>query len=106
MISADLGTQLESFVSKLVKTGRYNSKSEILREGSRKSVRLPSTSAKAMILVVTPPRERPMAWRSMGLRGPTWATVPFHSPFCALSVAVNLDDTAVDHRVFKVGALG
>ncbi|MBJ2151580.1 type II toxin-antitoxin system ParD family antitoxin [Paracoccus sp. IB05] len=35
MISADLGTQLESFVAKLVETGRYNSKSEVLREGIR-----------------------------------------------------------------------
>ena len=29
---------------------------------SLKSVRLPNASAKAMILVVIPPRERPMAW--------------------------------------------
>ena len=35
MISADLGPQLERFVAKLVETGRYNSKSEVLREGSR-----------------------------------------------------------------------
>jgi antitoxin ParD1/3/4 len=35
MISADLGLQLESFISKLVETGRYNSKSEVLREGIR-----------------------------------------------------------------------
>ena len=35
MISADLGQQLESFVAKLVETGRYNSKSEVLREGVR-----------------------------------------------------------------------
>ena len=35
MISADLGPQLEGFVSKLVETGRYNSKSEVLREGIR-----------------------------------------------------------------------
>ena len=35
MISADIGTQLESFVAKLVETGRYNSKSEVLREGIR-----------------------------------------------------------------------
>lgn len=35
MISADLGSQLESFVAKLVETGRYNSKSEVLREGIR-----------------------------------------------------------------------
>lgn len=35
MISADLGQQLETFVSNLVSTGRYNSKSEVLREGVR-----------------------------------------------------------------------
>ena len=34
-ISADLGPQLEDFVSLLVKKGRYNSKSEVLREGLR-----------------------------------------------------------------------
>ena len=35
MISADLGQQLEAFVASLVATGRYNSKSEVLREGVR-----------------------------------------------------------------------
>ena len=35
MISADLGQQLESFVTKMVESGRYNSKSEVLREGVR-----------------------------------------------------------------------
>lgn len=35
MISADLGPQLEAFVTKLVEVGRYNSKSEVLREGVR-----------------------------------------------------------------------
>lgn len=35
MISADLGQQLEAFVSRLVESGRYNSKSEVLREGVR-----------------------------------------------------------------------
>lgn len=35
MISADLGSQLEAYVAKLVETGRYNSKSEVLREGVR-----------------------------------------------------------------------
>lgn len=35
MISADLGNSLEAFVADLVKSGRYNSKSEVLREGVR-----------------------------------------------------------------------
>jgi len=35
MISADLDQQLESIVAGLVETGRYNSKSEVLREGVR-----------------------------------------------------------------------
>lgn len=35
VISADLGKTLEKFVTKLVATGRYNSKSEVLREGVR-----------------------------------------------------------------------
>jgi antitoxin ParD1/3/4 len=34
-ISADLGQPLETFVEDLVKSGRYNSKSEVLREGVR-----------------------------------------------------------------------
>jgi antitoxin ParD1/3/4 len=34
-ISADLGRQLESVVENLVQNGRYNSKSEVLREGVR-----------------------------------------------------------------------
>lgn len=35
MISADLGSRLEDFVEGLVAEGRYNSKSEVLREGVR-----------------------------------------------------------------------
>ena len=35
MISADLGQQLEDFVKRLVETGRYGSKSEVLRGGVR-----------------------------------------------------------------------
>ncbi len=35
MISAELGTKLESYVGELVATGRYGSKSEVLREGVR-----------------------------------------------------------------------
>ena len=34
-ISAELGEALESYVDGLVKSGRYRSKSEILREGVR-----------------------------------------------------------------------
>ena len=34
-VSADLGKTLEKFVAKLVATGRYHSKSEVLREGVR-----------------------------------------------------------------------
>jgi antitoxin ParD1/3/4 len=34
-ISAELGNQLETYVTSLVKTGRYHSKSEVLREGVR-----------------------------------------------------------------------
>jgi len=33
--SVDLGNQLEGVVSLLVKSGRYNSRSEVLREGVR-----------------------------------------------------------------------
>lgn len=35
MISAELGEQLEAVVTGLVRAGRYNSKSEVLREGVR-----------------------------------------------------------------------
>ena len=34
-ISANLGQHLESYVDELVKSGRYNSRSEVLREGVR-----------------------------------------------------------------------
>jgi antitoxin ParD1/3/4 len=34
-ISADLGPSLETYVSELVESGRYNSKSEVIREGIR-----------------------------------------------------------------------
>lgn len=33
--SVNLGTQLEGFVSNLINSGRYNSRSEVLREGVR-----------------------------------------------------------------------
>ena len=35
MISAELGKPLEQFVTQLVASGRYGSKSEVLREGVR-----------------------------------------------------------------------
>jgi antitoxin ParD1/3/4 len=34
-ISAEIGMKLEEYLSKLVATGRYNSKSEVIREGLR-----------------------------------------------------------------------
>lgn len=34
-VSADLGEALEDFVTRLVASGRYHSKSEVLREGVR-----------------------------------------------------------------------
>lgn len=34
-MSVDLGERLESFVKEMVDSGRYNSKSEVLREGLR-----------------------------------------------------------------------
>ncbi|WP_159590224.1 type II toxin-antitoxin system ParD family antitoxin [Chelativorans xinjiangense] len=34
-VSADLGKPLEDYVGELVKTGRYRSRSEVLREGVR-----------------------------------------------------------------------
>jgi antitoxin ParD1/3/4 len=34
-ISVDLGSRLEDYVAQLVSSGRYNSKSEVLREGIR-----------------------------------------------------------------------
>jgi antitoxin ParD1/3/4 len=34
-ISAELGPHLEQFVARLVTSGRYNSKSEVLRDGLR-----------------------------------------------------------------------
>jgi antitoxin ParD1/3/4 len=34
-ISADVGAKLEKYVTKLVSQGRYNSKSEVVREGIR-----------------------------------------------------------------------
>ncbi|ALS61007.1 type II toxin-antitoxin system ParD family antitoxin [Pandoraea norimbergensis] len=35
MISAELGRQLEAYITELVEKGRYGSKSEVLREGVR-----------------------------------------------------------------------
>jgi antitoxin ParD1/3/4 len=35
MISVELGKQLEGYIRQLVDTGRYGSKSEVLREGVR-----------------------------------------------------------------------
>ena len=52
MISADLGKQLETYIKQLVDTGRYGSKSEVLREGVRliqdRETRLTSLDASIM----------------------------------------------------------
>lgn len=45
--SANLGPQLESYVTELVKNGRYNSRSEVLREG----VRLVEEREKRLVLL-------------------------------------------------------
>ena len=58
--------------------------------GSRtKRTRLPSASVRARILVVMPPLER-----AYGLAS--------ESPFCALSVAMDLDDGGIDHGVLHI----
>ena len=60
---------------------------------SRKASGLPSASTRAWILVLSPPRLRPIAWSSsfFGRAG---------------AVLVGAHDGAVDHRVFVVGARG
>src|ERR1035437_4595800 len=50
-----------------------------------KRTRLPSASVRARILVVIPPLDLPIA-----------------SPFCALSVTVDLDDRGIDHGILHV----
>src|SRR3954468_14304918 len=62
--------------------------------GSRmKRTRLPSASTRATILLVRPPRERPMAW----LRVP---------PLGATRLLVGGDDSAIDQGVFEVRLAG
>jgi hypothetical protein len=55
---------------------------------------LPSTSPKAWILVLSPPRERPIVWSSPAFFGG------------ARAMLVGAHDRAVDHRVFVVGVRG
>lgn len=45
MISADLGPQLEAFFTALVKNGRYNSKSEVVRVIHEREARLAALDA-------------------------------------------------------------
>lgn len=52
-ISADLGKPLEEFVNNLVKSGRYGSKSEVLREGIR-LVQEREAKAKALDALLAP----------------------------------------------------
>src|SRR3954464_3673477 len=61
--------------------------------GSRtKRTRLPRASTRAAILVVRPPRERPIAW--------------FRVPLCAARLWGGGDDGAVDQGVFEVRLTG
>ncbi|MEZ5810605.1 MAG: type II toxin-antitoxin system ParD family antitoxin [Rhizobiaceae bacterium] len=55
-ISADLGKPLEEFVEQLVKSGRYGSKSEVLREGIR-LVQEREARAKALDALLEPALE-------------------------------------------------
>ena len=61
MISADLGQQLEGYITKLVETGRYGSKSEVLREGVRliqdRETQLAALDAVIERGVVDPPKK-------------------------------------------------
>jgi antitoxin ParD1/3/4 len=60
--SVDLGSKLEKFIATLIKSGRYNSKSEVLREGVRliqeRETRLASLDAAIArgIAACNPPR--------------------------------------------------
>ncbi len=65
MISADLGEKLESYVTGLVATGRYNSKSEVLREGVR-LIQDRETKLKALDLAIA----RSLAEADSGLGTP------------------------------------
>src|SRR4051794_34605440 len=61
--------------------------------GSRtKRAKLPRASTRATILVVRPPRERPMAW--------------FRVPLCAARLLVGGDNGAIDQGVFEVRLIG
>ena len=65
MISADLGKQLESYVQQLVDTGRYGSKSEVLREGVRlvqdRETRLAALDASIMLGIADADADRTKA---------------------------------------------
>ena len=56
----------------------------------KKSIGLPSASTREWILVLSPPRERPMAWSS-----------PFF--WAPAAMLVGAQHGAVDHRVFVIG---
>jgi antitoxin ParD1/3/4 len=68
MISADLGQQLEGFVARLVEAGRYNSKSEVLREGVRlvqdRESRLAALDASIARGLADADAGRTMVWRA------------------------------------------
>jgi antitoxin ParD1/3/4 len=61
--SVDLGRELEKFVSALIRSGRYNSKSEVLREGVR-LIRERETRLAALDAAIARPPVGPTCQRS------------------------------------------
>ena len=57
MLSAELGPKLEGYVAELVESGRYNSKSEVVREGTVTEI---VAGHPAEITFRTPERDLPL----------------------------------------------
>ena len=85
MISADLGKQLEQAVTQLVATGRYGSKSEVLREGVRlvqeresRLAALDASIARGLTDAPPPAKPNPPATYSTALKPNTEPLHPSH----------------------------
>lgn len=84
-ISADLGEQLEAFVAKMVTSGRYNSKSEVLREG----VRLVQ-ERETRLAALTAALERGLADAEAG------RVMPLDEAFAKLRARLEIDDESAN----------